>query len=520
MGPSAHLKNSSLDFGWSNTITNESFVSYPEFGAQDFLVLFLEDAIQYTKVCQTVGFVISLIGLIFNFFCYHTSLSLPTQSTSTVLMSYLAIWDTISEVHDGILDNGFKRLFDLHLEDLHPVMCKLFYYQSWASTLNASSHLVALAVDRVLSIIFPVWHHNLLILPTAKKISLACTIFCYLSVLPNFYIFGLRDDLCMITYSEEPELLDFYQKFINYGLFSAGPSILIFLSNIVFIIKLRIIRQTSKKNCGKNKIILPSKADNGDQLRLLTSEGERSKQTSSSPFVTQNSELSKTKESTYIAMDDFSTTVDNQKKLTDQDLHPISGKLETDVDAALEKSNQFQSDEGFDDLYDGIYIKPGVYVSTNFTTNKPDVGKPSLDDKTPNDDDVIKNPRSEVLQNGQVGGDEDGSTLKPNVEVLPDLQQKKSLIEEENKRNKVDRSVVFMLLSVCCTYLVFTASSGALNILGHISVSSDFGKDMKKFLRSAAEVPCIMNNSLNFVFYFFCGQSFRKTFKHKYIPSR
>ena len=63
-------------------------------------------------------------------------------------MSYLAIWDTISEIHDGIIDIGLKLLFDLSLANLDPVVCKIFYFHSWASTLNASLHLVALAVDR------------------------------------------------------------------------------------------------------------------------------------------------------------------------------------------------------------------------------------------------------------------------------------------------------------------------------------------------------------------------------------
>ena len=382
----------------------------------------------------------------------------------------------------------------------------LIIFQSWASTLNASSHLVALAVDRVLSIIFPVWHHNLLIVPTARKISLMSTVFCYCSVLPNFYIFGLRDEICIITYKEHPELLDVYQNFVQYTLFTMGPSILIFISNIVFIIKLRIIRQNSRNMRAKNNIMVSTKSDNSPNQKLLAVTGTTNDQPSSS-CPNNNSDINLMKE-IHIPIDTVPTNQNSCQKLTNLDTNP--GPAETDVDAIETNDDQVESDEGYSDLTDGIYIKPGVYISTNFGPCNPpsEPVTPDLSNTDVSRFDVLKDPMLETPT-------EEAERPNGKQESSGKSKVNKNLTDEEQKRNKVDRSVVFMLLAVCCTYLVFTGSGVALHMLSQINVTPELGKGEKKFLRAASEVPVIMNNSLNFIFYFFCGQTFRNTFDQK-----
>ncbi|XP_063718954.1 uncharacterized protein LOC134845804 [Symsagittifera roscoffensis] len=212
----------------------------------DLMSLFLVEASRFTNECYLFGILTSIIGVFFNLFCYICSLSLPNQSTSSILMSYLAIWDTISLIHDGVFDMALKYC-GVHLADMSiggsGLMCKLFYYHSWASTLNASAHLVALAVDRVISLKLPLFHHNLSMQTYARKISWSLTAFNYMVVLPNLYFFALEDGTCKSIGGELEEWMGIYQKTINYALFSGGPFILISVSNLVFIHNLYQIRK-------------------------------------------------------------------------------------------------------------------------------------------------------------------------------------------------------------------------------------------------------------------------------------
>ncbi|XP_063718820.1 uncharacterized protein LOC134845701 [Symsagittifera roscoffensis] len=99
--------------------------------------------------------------------------------------------------------------------------------------------------------------------------------------------------------------------------------------------------------------------------------------------------------------------------------------------------------------------------------------------------------------------------------------------EEETPKN--DSSVVIMLLVVCCSYLVLTAFAAFFNVLGHhyisekpaestastSSVEDGDRESVLLFVQSMAEIPAVMNNSLNFVFYMLSGRTFRNTFIHK-----
>ena len=91
--------------------------------------------------------------------------------------------------------------------------------------------------------------------------------------------------------------------------------------------------------------------------------------------------------------------------------------------------------------------------------------------------------------------------------------------EAENRRRN-DRNVVIMLLVVCCSYLIFTATAAFFNVLGHMCISKPFSLKDKMFVRSLAEVPAVMNNSLNFLFFYLSGSSFRQTFKRKFLRRR
>ena len=70
------------------------------------------------------------------------------------------------------------------------MICKLFHYHSWASSVCSNYHIVAMAVDRVVALKAPFWHREHSSKHLARKISLACSLFCYALVTPNLYFFG------------------------------------------------------------------------------------------------------------------------------------------------------------------------------------------------------------------------------------------------------------------------------------------------------------------------------------------
>ena len=202
---------------------------------------------QHTKPISITGATISLLGLLMNCFCYKVSLSLPVQSTSTLLMSYLAIWDSISVIHDGLVDMGLKS-FDIYLANYSEFGCKLYYYHSWASTIDASWHLIALALDRAVSIIFPVWHRSLDIARSSRNISWSLTFATYFIVLPNLYFFKIdaNNDTCTMIPGNLQQPMLLYIGVITLGLFSFLPFVLIFFANVVFIRKIYILRSEKK----------------------------------------------------------------------------------------------------------------------------------------------------------------------------------------------------------------------------------------------------------------------------------
>ena len=68
------------------------------------------------NIADGIGYLFTLLGFLFNYFCYITANHLP-ESTSANLMKYVAVWDTISLVKIGLLDSALRKLglqWELH----------------------------------------------------------------------------------------------------------------------------------------------------------------------------------------------------------------------------------------------------------------------------------------------------------------------------------------------------------------------------------------------------------------------
>ena len=58
-------------------------------------------------ILTLTGVIVTALGLIGNYLCYVTAGYLP-ESTSAYLMKYLAVWDSIAVLQDGIVNLGSK----------------------------------------------------------------------------------------------------------------------------------------------------------------------------------------------------------------------------------------------------------------------------------------------------------------------------------------------------------------------------------------------------------------------------
>ena len=190
--------------------------------------------VNYSTISDTLGLFLALIALVLNFFVFQTARCMPDQSTSTRLMSFLAVWDTLSLSHDGIFVMGFNA-FGVDLQSLHKVVCKISEYHSWGSTINASMHLSVLAVDRALCIKFPIWYRRKTTENAARNFSICCTLFSYFIVIPNLFIFTVEKSECTMGSLSRKPIFIFYQLFVSYVVFAVGPFILVGSSNLVFI---------------------------------------------------------------------------------------------------------------------------------------------------------------------------------------------------------------------------------------------------------------------------------------------
>ena len=63
--------------------------------------------VEATQIASIAGLVITILGFLLNYFCFITAGQLP-ESSSARLMKYLAVWDSISSMQDGVFNLGLK----------------------------------------------------------------------------------------------------------------------------------------------------------------------------------------------------------------------------------------------------------------------------------------------------------------------------------------------------------------------------------------------------------------------------
>ena len=439
---------------------------------------------RHPKPVSISGGTISFLGLIMNYFCYKTSLALPLQSTSTNLMAYLAVWDSISVVHDGLIDMGLKSL-GFHLADYFSLGCKIYYYHSWASTINAGWHVIALALDRALSIIFPIWHHGLDVHRTTRVISWSLTLLAYIAVLPNLFFFEIEQpaNVCTMSSGGFHDTMLAYIGIITYLCFSFLPFFLILFANVIFIWKVHQIRK-EKKIRTSNKVTIVLKSNHEEASQKFLSET------------------------------DFSKVNDDEKtSMIRRAAEKVRYKLQY-VDEKPEDDQHQNTPIDDSDLWLDVYCGPSTptpYQESEPQAPKNPPSKVQVHLKMTMDPPVInsikKKQYSPILST--INASRDENTADSSVGNKGGKAKKTSFGGDIN--------VIVTLIVISCSYLMFSVASCSFNRISQTDMEQELSANEAAFAQLMAELMAVLNNSLNFIFYYLSGQMFRSTFKQECI---
>ena len=213
----------------------------------------------HVRKINGLGFLISLCGLLLNFFAFDSARFQTRQTASTWWMRFLAIWENVSLTTSGILGLGLRTL-GAELITLNDFTCKLMTFQLFAGGLNASSHMVCLAVDRAFATTFPIWHRGKEWRKIVRNLSICLTLFHYILALPKLYLYELQDGLCASNGSSVMSQL--YEVTLVIVFFSLGHFVPLLVSNLVFVRNLW--------NRSKNKAKSKMKEQSSDRMENKT----------------------------------------------------------------------------------------------------------------------------------------------------------------------------------------------------------------------------------------------------------
>ena len=206
------------------------------------------------EFADLVGLTLTVIGLCLNTVTLDVSRHQRPQTSGSKWMQYLAIWDNIFILVCGIADVA-NLVTGYEMTSSGDWACRGILYTMWFGTMNASGHLVALAVDRALNMSFPQWHHMRDWPYINRRLSIGMTLFHAIVLAPIIYLFGVQDGVCsLVAPGIVPRL---YQIVMSNVLFPVTHFILILVASVMFGYKLR-----ARRTPGFGSTVQTKKCDN------------------------------------------------------------------------------------------------------------------------------------------------------------------------------------------------------------------------------------------------------------------
>ena len=206
------------------------------------------------EFADLIGLTLTVIGLCLNTVTLDVSRHQRPQTSGSKWMQYLAIWDNIFILVCRIADVA-NLVTGYEMTSSGDWACRGILYTMWFGTMNASGHLVALAVDRALNMSFPQWHHMKDWSTINRHVSIGMTLFHIIALAPVLYLFGVQDGVCsLVAPGIVPRL---YQIVMSNVLFPVTHFILILVASVMFGYKLR-----ARRTPGFGSTVQTKKCDN------------------------------------------------------------------------------------------------------------------------------------------------------------------------------------------------------------------------------------------------------------------
>ena len=227
---------------WGNvTMINQTTTEDPElFAGSEH-----EEHSLFDTLYHGFQFLASAFGILFNCIVLDVSRRVQNDTPGAKWIQYLAIWDNFFLAHVSVTE--FYRLaVGSYLINAGIEFCKLISFGKWVSSLTASSHLVALAGDRAISMVFPDWHYNKDWLKINFKVSVGMAIFHAVILTPMLFLYNLEgmDRSCEMT-SEYEVAVKLYQLIVSTMFYSVTHFIMVLTASVVFVYQLK-----ERRTCG------------------------------------------------------------------------------------------------------------------------------------------------------------------------------------------------------------------------------------------------------------------------------
>ncbi len=206
---------------------------------------------------------IAVMGWLGNFLCYRTARCMPEPSNATVLMKFLAAWNSIAVTFQGVIaiigfrsfttpsrilnvnpshpDSSEHELQEKLLVSFQEALCKVFPLFSFGAFITGHYHVAAMAIDRVVCLKFPVFYKLHLQLGKAKisvsKLSVVATVCLFLlgAHISTGYSIEPETNLCWASNTSVSYRISFFVAILT-G--QALPFLVILACNILFSIAL------------------------------------------------------------------------------------------------------------------------------------------------------------------------------------------------------------------------------------------------------------------------------------------
>ncbi|XP_075239609.1 uncharacterized protein LOC142335130 [Convolutriloba macropyga] len=396
---------------------------------------------------------------------------------------------------------GLKS-FDIYLANYSEFGCKLYYYHSWASTIDASWHLIALALDRAVSIIFPVWHRSLDIARSSRNISWSLTFATYFIVLPNLYFFKIdaNNDTCTMIPGNLQQPMLLYIGVITLGLFSFLPFVLIFFANVVFIRKIYILRSEKKDRENQMSVRMSLLRNNTVEQYSLPAMELTEKQPEKSRERDNHNNSNDEKGAEKFNAVTTKNFGDQRVGSSYYEFNPNSaGRPKTsrndgylNISKTIRKSTKSKENSSTISRNDG-------YLNISKTSDNQAAHNISKISKNNALIEVISFKQTSIKSSQEINISNDGSLQKVKMNFPGDM------------------GVIITLMIISCTFLAFTLAAALFNKISQTTFIFALTPNEKAFSQLMAEIMAVLNNSLNFLFYYISGKLFRATFKNEFI---